>query len=90
MHSFTIESVSNACGELFPNNTLSFFYKLFTRASKLGGAMGGCNFRRTLPINVPNITEGKITFFDEKLSKSTSTDNLEPSLYTSIPDIVKP
>ena len=36
-----------------------------------------------------NITEGIIKFFDEKLSKSTSTYNLEPGLYTSITDIVE-
>ena len=35
------------------------------------------------------ITEWKFKFFDEKLSKSTSTYNLEPGLYTSIIDIVK-
>ena len=34
------------------------------------------------------ITEGKFKFFDEKLSKSTSTYNLQPGLYTSITDIV--
>ena len=36
-----------------------------------------------------NITEGKFKFFDEKLSKSTSTYNPEPGLYTSITDIVE-
>ena len=35
------------------------------------------------------LTEGKFKFFDEKLSKSTSTYNLEPDLYTSITDIVE-
>ena len=35
------------------------------------------------------ITEAKFKFFDEKLSKSTSTYNLEPGLYTSITDIVE-
>ena len=35
------------------------------------------------------MTEGKIKFFDEKLSKSTRTYNLEPGLYTSITDIVE-
>ena len=30
------------------------------------------------------ITEGNFKFFDEKISKSTSTYNLEPRLYTSI------
>ena len=36
-----------------------------------------------------NITEGYFKFFDEKHSKSTSTYNLEPGLYTSITDIVE-
>ena len=36
-----------------------------------------------------NITEGYFKFFDEKLSKSTSTYNLDPALYTSITDIVE-
>ena len=36
-----------------------------------------------------NITEVKFKFFDEKLSKSTSTYNLEPGLYASITDIVE-
>ena len=40
------------------------------------------------PSMYQNITEGKFKFFDEKLSKSTSTYNLEPGLYTSITDIV--
>ena len=36
-----------------------------------------------------NITEGKFKFFDDKLSKSTSTYNIEPGLYTSITDILE-
>ena len=36
-----------------------------------------------------HITEGKVKFFDEKFSKSTSTYSLEPGLYTSITDIVE-
>ena len=51
--------------------------------------MGVCNFRIILPINVPKKTVGKFKFFDEKLSKSTSTYNIEPGLYTSITDIVE-
>ena len=35
-----------------------------------------------------NITEGFFKFFEEKLSKSTSTYSIEPGLYTSIKDIV--
>ena len=51
--------------------------------------MGGCNFRNILPINVPKYDGGHFKFFDEKLSNSTSTYNLEPSLNTSITDIVE-
>ena len=51
--------------------------------------MGGCNFRNILPIIVPKHNGGIFQVFDEKLSKSTSTSNLEPGLYTSITDIVE-
>ena len=51
--------------------------------------MGGCNFRNILPINVPKTNGGIFQVFDEKLSKSTLTYNLEPGLYTSITDIVE-
>ena len=40
-----------------------FFYKLFTRATELGGAMGGCNFRNFLPINVPKYNGGEFQIF---------------------------
>ena len=36
-----------------------------------------------------NITDGKFKFFGDKGSKSTSTYNLEPGLYTFITDIVE-
>ncbi len=36
-----------------------------------------------------NITEGYFKFFDKNFSKSTSTYNLEPGLYTSITDILE-
>ena len=35
------------------------------------------------------MTEGCFKFFDEKLSKSTSTSSIEPGLYNSITNIVK-
>ena len=41
------------------------------------------------PSMYQNITEGYFKFFDEKLSKTTSTYNLEHGLYTSITDIVE-
>ena len=51
--------------------------------------MGGCNFRNILPINEPKHNGGIFQVFDEKLSKSTSTNNVEPGLLTSITDIVE-
>ena len=51
--------------------------------------MGGCNFRNILPMNVPKKTEANFKFFDNKLSKSTSTYSIEPGLYISITDIVE-
>ena len=41
------------------------------------------------PSNYQNITEVEFKLFDEKLSKFTTTYNLEPGLYTSITDIVE-
>ena len=51
--------------------------------------MGGCNFRNILPINVPKHNRGYFKFLDKKLSKFTSTYNLEPGLYIFITDIVE-
>ena len=51
--------------------------------------MGGCNFGYILPINVPKYNREKFQVFDEKLSKSTTSYNLELALYTSITDIVE-
>ena len=51
--------------------------------------MGSCNFRNILPINVPKLNGRIFQVSDEKLSKSTSTYNLEPGLYTSITGIVE-
>ena len=50
--------------------------------------MGGCNFRKIL-LNVPKLRKLKFEFFEEKLSKSTTTNNLEPGLNTCITDVVE-
>ena len=92
MESFTIELVSNASGELFPDNTLSFFTNFLPEQLNLEGGGGKWEVaisEISYPSIYQNITEGKFKFFDEKLSKSTSTSNLEPGLYTSITDIVE-
>ena len=89
MDSFTIELVSNASGELFPNNTLSSFTNFLPEQVNLEGQWEVAISEISYPSMYQNITEGYFKFFDEKLSKSTSTYNLEPGLYTSITDIVE-
>ena len=89
MESFTVELVSNASGELFPEKTLSSFTNFLPEQLKLEGQWEVAISEVSHPSMYQNITEGKFNFFDEKLSKSTSTYNLEPGLYTSITDIVE-
>ena len=81
--------VSNASGEMFPNNTLSSFTNFLPEQVNLEGQWEVAISEISYPSMYQNITEGKFNFFDEKLSKSTSTYNLEPGLYTSITDIVE-
>ena len=89
MDSFTIELVSNASGELFPDNTLSSFTNFSPEQVNLEGQWEVAISETSYPSMYQNITEGYLKFFDEKFSKSTSTYNLEPGLYTSITDIVE-
>ena len=89
MDSFTIELVSNASGELFPNNALISFTKFLPEQVILEGQREVAFSEISYTSMYQNITEGKFKFFDEKFSKSTSTYNLEPGLYTSITDIVE-
>ena len=89
MESFTIELVSNASAQLFPDNTLSSFTNFLPEQLNLEGqwevAFSGISYRSMYP----NITEGKVMFFDKKLSMSSELYYLEPCLYPSITDIVE-
>ena len=89
MDSFTIELVSNASGEVFPDNTLSSFTSFLPEQVKLERQLEVAISETSYPSMYQNITEGYFKFFDKELSKSTSTYNLEPGLYTSITDIVE-
>ena len=89
MESFTIELVSEASGELFPDNTLSSFTNFLPEQLNLEGQGEVAISEISYPSMYQNITEGKFKFFDEKLSKSASTYSLGPGLYTSITDIVE-
>ena len=89
MESLTIELVSNASAQLFPDNTLSSFRNFLPEQLNLDGqwevAVSGISY----PSMYQNITEGKFMFFDKKLSKSSEFYYLEPGLYPSITDIVE-
>ena len=81
--------VSNASGELLPDNTLSSFTNFLPEQVNLEGQWEVAISEISYPSMYQNITEGKFKFFDQKLSKTKSTYNLEPGLYTSITDIVE-
>ena len=89
MDSFTIELVSNASGQLFPDNTLSSFTNFLPEQVNLKGQWEVAISEISYPSMYQNITEGKLKFLDEKLSKSTTTYSIEPGLNTSITDIVE-
>ena len=89
MESFTTELVPNASGELFPDNTLSSFTNFLPEQINLEGQWEVSISEISYPSMYQNITEEYFKFFDEKLSKSTSTYSIEPGLYTSTTDIVE-
>ena len=89
MDSFTIELVSNASGELFPDNTLSSFTNFLPEQVNLEGQWELAISEISYPSMYQNITEEYFKFFDEKLPKSTSNYNIKSGLYTSITDIVE-
>ena len=79
----------NASGEMFPNNTFRSFTNFLPEQRNLEGQWEVAISETSYPSMYQNITEGKFKIFVKKLSKSTTTYNLEPGLYTSITDIVE-
>ena len=89
MESFTIELVSNASAQLFPDNTISSFTNFLPEQLNLNGQWEIAVSEVSYPSMYQNVTEGKFMFFDKKLSKSSDFYYLEPGLYPSITDIVE-
>ena len=89
MDSFTIELVSNASSQFFPNNTLSSFTNFLPEQVNLDGQWEVAISEISYPSMYQNVTEGKIMFYDEKLSKTTEAYYLETGLYSSITDNVE-
>ena len=89
MDSLTIELVSNASSQFFPNNTLSSFTKFLPEQANLDGQWEVVISENSYPSMYQNVTEEKFLFYDEKPSKTTEAYYLEPGLYSSITDIVE-
>ena len=89
MNSFTIELVSNASSQLFPNNTLSSFANFLPEQVNLDGQREVAISEISYPSVYQNVTEGKVLFDYAKFSKTTEAYYLEPGLYSSITDFVE-
>ena len=89
MESFTVELVSNACAQLFPDNTLSSSTNVLPEQLTLEGQWEVAISEISYPSMYQNVTEGEIMFFDKRLSKSLKFYYLEPGFYPSITDIVE-
>ena len=89
MDSFTIELVSNASSELFPDNTLSSFMNFLPEQVNLEDQWEVAVSEISYPSMYQNVMEGKFLFHDNELSKTKDYYYLEPGLYHSITDIVE-
>ena len=69
MESFTIELLSNASAQLFPDNTLSSFTIFLPEQLKLDGQWEVAISETSYPSMYQNVAEGNFMFFDKKLLK---------------------
>ena len=89
MDSFTIDLVSKTPSQLFPNNTLSSFTNVLPEQVTLDGQWELAISEIAHPSMYQNVTQGKIMFYDENLSKTIEAYYLQPGLYSSITDLVE-
>ena len=92
MDSFTIELVSNASFNCYPNNSLSSFTNFLPEQIHLKGEWEVAISEISYPSLYQNVTEGKFTFLDGRESpdekRKIQPMHVEPGLYPSIVDIV--
>ena len=67
MNSCTIELAADASGELFPDNTLSYFTNFLPEQLNLEEQWEVAISEISYPSTYQNMTEGKFKFFEEKL-----------------------
>ena len=89
MELFTIELVSNASGQLLPENTLSSLKNFFPEQMNLEGQWEVAISKISYPSLYQNVKEGNFMFFHKQLSISSEFYYLEPGLYPSITNIVE-
>ena len=68
MESFTIDLVSNASAQLFPDNTLSSFTNFLPERQNLECQWEVAISEKSYPSMCQNDTEGNNMFYDKKLS----------------------
>ena len=90
MSSFTVELVSNASFDCYPNNTLSSFTNFLPEQINLDGEWEVAITELSYPSLYQNITDGKFFYLDEATPDTKPSDyyTLDPGLYPSISDIV--
>ena len=92
MDSFTIELVSNASFNCYPNNSLSSFTNFLPEQIHLKGEWEVAISEISYPCLYQNVTEGNFTFVDGRESpeekRKIQPMHVEPGLYPSKVDIV--
>ena len=88
MDSFTIELVSNAYFNFYPNNSLSYFTNFLLEQIHLKGEWEVATSEISYPFLYQNVTEGKFTFVDGRENpeekRKIQPMHVEPGLYSSI------
>ena len=74
MDSFTIELVSNASLNCYPNNSTGFFTSFLPDQIHLRGEWEVATSKISYPSLYQNVTEGKFTFVDGTESSENCTD----------------
>ena len=89
MDSLTIELVSNASLQVFPNDTLSSFTSFLPEQLNLNGQWEVAISKISYLSMYQNVTDGNFMFYNEKLSKTREAYYNQPGLCSSITDIVE-
>ena len=90
MNSFTVEFVSNASFDCYPNNKLSYFTNFHPEQTNLEGDWEVAITEISYASLYQNITKGKLFYLDKATPDTKQLDyyKLDPGLYPSISDIV--